>query len=322
LKPVVDSLSELLSQPVSFIADATDDAAIGVVNNMKPGDVAVCENLRFHEQEEANDDAFAKKLAVLGDIYVDDDFTVMHREHASVVGIPKYLPSVCGFLVEKEVTTIMSVLENPVRPLMAIVGGAKISTKIEIMDNLLSKVEAIFVGGAMANTFLAANGLAIGKSLAEPKETGLAKRIESTAQEKKIQFFLPIDVVVTDDLKNTTNIRTVDTHDVGPKDIIVDVGPKSIKQLDSILAQKGTVIWNGPIGITETPEFAVGSKTLAAAIINSGAHSLVGGGDTAGFVDEAGISDKFGFVSTGGGASLELMSGNKLPGLEILEDKD
>jgi phosphoglycerate kinase len=321
LKPVAWALGELINKDVGFIADAISHEALTDVENMMPGDVAVCENLRFHPEEEANDAEFAKKLAALGDVYVDDDFTTMHREHASIVGIPKYLPAVAGFLVEKEVTTILDALENPTRPLMAIVGGAKISTKIEILDNLLPKVNAIFVGGAMANTFLAANGEPVGKSLLEQDEESLARRIEKEAKGKGIDLFLPIDVVVTDDLEKTDNVRTLDVSDVSEADIIVDVGPKSIEQLGKILDQKGTVIWNGPVGITETPQFAKGSLALAHAVIDSGVFSLVGGGDTAGFVDQAKLASKFSFVSTGGGASLELMSGKPLPGVEVLEDK-
>lgn len=321
LKPVASALSELLGHKVSFIADAVGPEALTAAEAMEPGDVAVCENLRFHAQEEANDDDFAKKLASLGEVYVDDDFTTMHREHASIVGIPKYLPAVAGFLVEKEVTTILNAIENPARPLLAIVGGAKISTKIEILDNLLPRVNAIFVGGAMANTFLFANGKPVGNSLYEADQKELALSIAEEAANKQIDLFLPLDVVVTDNLEAASNVRTVDIDEVGLEDIIADVGPKTVEQLAKVLDQKGTVLWNGPIGITETPAFCSGSQALAEAIIASGAFSLAGGGDTAGFLDEAKLAGNFNFVSTGGGASLELMSGKPLPGVEVLEDK-
>jgi phosphoglycerate kinase len=235
--------------------------------------------------------------------------------------MPQHLPAVAGFLVEKEVTTILEALENPKRPLLAIVGGAKISTKIELLDNLLPKVNAILVGGAMANTFLAAEGHPVGKSLEEKDEESLAKRILKEAADKGIELFLPIDVVVTESVDTPTNVQTVGIDEVAKNDIIADVGPKTIAQLDHVLAQKGMVIWNGPMGVTEKMEFTNGSHVLAHAIIASGADSLLGGGDTAAFVDAAGMQGKFGFVSTGGGASMELMSGKKLPGLEALQDK-
>jgi len=321
LEPVVPVLSDLLGREVRFLPDCLDETSRGEIRQLKPGDVVVLENLRFHPEEEANDDAFAKSLAELGDVYVDDDFTVMHREHASVVGVPKYLPAVAGFLVEQEVTTITKALENPKRPLVAIFGGAKISTKIDLLDNLLPKVDAILVGGAMANTFLAAEGHQVGKSLEEDDEESLAKRIIKEAADKGISLFLPVDVVVTEDIDTARNVRTVGVDEVGEQDIIADLGPNSIAQLGPALAKKGTVIWNGPMGIAEKPEFANGSHILAHAIIASGVDSLLGGGDTAAFVDGAGMQDKFGFVSTGGGASMELMSGKPLPGLQALRDK-
>ncbi len=252
---------------------------------------------------------------------VDDQFDVMHREHASVVSVPKYLPAVAGFSVEHEVTSITEALEAPKRPLLAIVGGAKISTKIELLNNLLPKVDAILVGGAMANTFFAAQGKPVGKSLQEPEQHELALSIIKQAARKNMRLFFPVDLVVSEDVSAPRNVRMVSVDAIGPDDIIVDSGPKTVDQLKDVLAQQGTVIWNGQLGITEVPEFAKGSKLLADAIIASGATSLVGGGDTAGFVDAAGIKDKFTFVSTGGGASLELMSGKELPGLHVLLDK-
>jgi phosphoglycerate kinase len=321
LKPVAPALGSLLGKEVRFIPDCLDDACRQDISQMKAGDIVMLENLRFHKQEEANDDAFAKSLAELGEVYVDDDFTVMHREHASVVGVPKHLPAVAGFLVEEEVTSITEALENPKRPLLAIVGGAKISTKIELLDNLLPKVDAILVGGAMANTFFAADGKSVGKSLQEEDQHELAERITKEAADKGIQLFLPIDLVVSDSAEKPLHVRTVGIDEVDPSEIIVDFGPKSVDQLKDMLAQKGTVIWNGPMGIAEVPEFAKGSQLLADAIIESGATSLIGGGDTAAFVDQAGIKDKFTFVSTGGGASLELMSGKTLPGLAALRDR-
>lgn len=321
LEPVVPVLESELGKKIQFLPDCLSDEDKQTIQAMQSGDVALAENLRFHPEEKANDDAFAKSLAELGDVYVDDCFDVMHREHASVVGIPKYLPAVAGFLVEKEVTTITAALEDPTRPLLAVVGGAKISTKIELLDNLLPKVDAVLIGGAMANTFLAANGKPIGKSLQESDQQNLAHNIQQQAKEQGIALFLPVDVVVTTDIESEANVKTVSVDEVGEDEIIADLGPATIDQLQDVLSQKGTVIWNGPLGITEKTAFRSGSEKLADVIIQSGATSLIGGGDTAAFVESAGLMDKFGFVSTGGGASLELMSGNPLPGLEALQDK-
>jgi phosphoglycerate kinase len=320
LEPVAEKASEILGKPVKFLPDCLGNETDDVVHNLQPGQIVLLENLRFHAEETANDDGFAKTLASYGDVYVDDAFAAVHRAHASMVGIPKHLPAVAGFLVEHEVDTITTALENPTRPLLAIVGGAKISTKIEILNNLLPKVNAIFVGGAMANTFLGAEGKNVGKSLQETDQYELANSIVKQAGEAGVQVFIPTDVVVTDSLEAATNVRAVSVDAIGESDIIVDLGPDSIAQLQPIFDQKGTVIWNGPVGITETPEFAKGSRALADAIIASGATSLIGGGDTAGFVNDAGLHDGFGFVSTGGGASLELMSGKELPGVAALLD--
>lgn len=321
LKPIAASLSELLGKPVEFMSDCISEETKQKVAQMQPGEVVVLENLRFHKEEEDNDESFAKQLASLGEIYVDDDFTVMHREHASVVGIPKFLPAVAGLQVEKEVIAITNAIENPKRPLLAIIGGAKISTKIEILSNLLNKVDAIFVGGAMANTFLVAAGKPVGKSIYEKDQLPLAEKIVNETKAKNIELFQPTDVIVTKDIKTAEDVRTIDVEDTEQDDIIADIGPRSIDQLAHVLHKKGTVIWNGTIGVAEYPAFANGSHMLAQAIISSGSDSLVGGGDTAAFVNGAGLSNKFGFVSTGGGASLELMSSKELPGIKALLDK-
>ncbi len=321
LQPLVPVLSSLLNREVRFLSDCLDPGSKEIVEQMKDGEVVLFENLRFHPEEEANDDGFAKSLASLGEVYVDDTFDVMHRAHAGVVGVSKYLPAVAGFLVEKEVTTITGALENPTRPLLAIIGGAKISTKIALLNNLLPKVDVVLIGGAMANTFLAAQGKPVGQSLQEPDQMDLARSITKQAADKNIKLFLPTDVVITTNIETASDVRTVGVDEVGAADIITDVGPTTITQLQDVLAQRGTVIWNGPMGVTETPAFRKGSELLAHAIIDSGATSIIGGGDTAAFLDMVGLSDKFSFVSTGGGASLDLMSGNVLPGLAALLDK-
>jgi len=321
LEPMAGALSELVGRPVAFASDCIGEVALAAVKSLPSGGLLMLENLRFHPEEEANDEEFARTLASYGDIYVNDDFTTCHRSHASLVGIPKFIPAVAGLEVEEEVNTITSSIDNPKRPLVAIAGGAKISTKVPIISFLLDKVDVLFVGGAMANTFLLAKGLEVGNSLVELDQVETAKQIIKSAEEKGKTLLLPIDVVVTTDVKEALNVRVVLAGDVGIDDIIADLGPMSVLQLNEAIKPEGSVIWNGPIGIAEQKEFANGTEMVAEEIISSGAFSIVGGGDTADYVDGAGLADKFGFVSTGGGASLELMSGNTLPGIAALLDK-
>jgi phosphoglycerate kinase len=321
LAPVARAAAKVIGREVKFVHDCIGPEAEAAVKAMQPGDIILLENLRFHPEEEANDAHFAASLASLGEVYVDDAFAAIHRAHASTVGVTKYLPSVAGLLVEQEVDIITEALQHPRRPLLAVIGGAKVSTKTEVLDNLLKKVDILLVGGAMANTFLAAQGDQVGKSMCEKDQFETTERIVSRATEIGVDLVLPVDVVVTHQLGPSAVGRIVDVIDVGPNDIIVDVGPKTIKRATQPLEVAGTVIWNGPLGITEIPAFAKGSLQLAHEIINLGAKSLIGGGDTAAFVDAAGLHDKFDFVSTGGGASLDLMADKKLPGLEALRDK-
>jgi len=321
LEPMAGALSELVGRPVAFASDCIGEVALAAVKALPSGGLLMLENLRFHPEEEANDEEFARTLASYGDIYVNDDFTTCHRSHASLVGIPKFIPAVAGLEVEEEVNTITSSIDNPKRPLVAIAGGAKISTKVPIISFLLDKVDVLFVGGAMANTFLLAKGLEVGNSLVELDQVETAKQIIKSAEEKGKTLLLPIDVVVTTDVKEALNVRVVLAGDVGIDDIIADLGPMSVLQLNEAIKPEGSVIWNGPIGIAEQKEFANGTEMVAEEIISSGAFSIVGGGDTADYLDGAGLANKFGFVSTGGGASLELMSGNTLPGIAALLDK-
>lgn len=321
LAVVAPVMSELLGRDVLFVPDCLGEAAEAAVRSLQPGQVLMLENLRFHAEEEANDEAFAKQLASYGDLYVNDDFTTCHREHASMVRIPKFLPAVAGFGVETEVNTITAALENPKRPLIAVSGGAKISTKIPIISFLLQKVDALMIGGAMANTFLAAEGLQVGKSLVEDDEYAIAREVMASAKADNKQVILPVDVVITSDIDAHKNVRVVPVNEVGEKDIIVDIGPKTVDQLKQIVDQNGTVIWNGPMGIAEDKVYDDGTLGVAQVIIDSGAYSIVGGGDTADFIDGAGLAAKFSFVSNGGGASLELMSGNTLPAIDVLLDK-
>lgn len=319
LAPVAPVLGRLLGQPVKFEPDCVGPDVVAAVRAMKPGDVMMLENLRFHPEEKANDPKFAKELAALGDAYVDDDFTNLHRSHASMVGIPKLLPHAAGLQVELEVDTITKALEKPKRPLFAIIGGAKISTKIGLAENLLKRVDFMMIGGAMANTFLDAEGMEIGKSLSEADQVGMASSVVARAARRNVSLILPSDVVVATKLSKTVKTTIKTTAEVGKRDIIGDLGPETIGRAKDALAVSATVIWNGPIGITELPPFAKGSIELAKAVGRSHAQSIVGGGDTAAFIDAAGLHDKFTFVSTGGGASLNLMAGEKLPGLEALK---
>jgi len=321
LEPMAGALSELVGRPVAFASDCIGEVALAAVKSLPSGGLLMLENLRFHPEEEANDEEFARTLASYGDIYVNDDFTTCHRSHASLVGIPKFIPAVAGLEDEEEVNTITSSIDNPKRPLVAIAGGAKISTKVPIISFLLDKVDVLFVGGAMANTFLLAKGLEVGNSLVELDQVETAKQIIKSAEEKGKTLLLPIDVIVTTDVKEALNVRVMLAGDVGIDDIIADLGPMSVLQLNEAIKPEGSVIWNGPIGIAEQKEFANGTEMVAEEIISSGAFSIVGGGDTADYLDGAGLANKFGFVSTGGGASLELMSGNTLPGIAALLDK-
>lgn len=321
LAPVAPVLAELLGRPVKFMDSCIGPEVEAAVKDIQPGGILMLENLRFQPEEKANDPQFAKTLAAYGQVFVEDDFTTCHREHASIVGIPQYLEAVAGLSLEREVETITAILENPKRPVAAVLGGAKISTKIPILSFLIDRVDAVFVGGAMANTFLLAQGLNVGRSLVEPDQVELAKQILTKADSQGKKFLLPIDVVVTDNLDTQTNVRTVMATEVGDGDIIADLGPETVAQLNGIIDPAGSVIWNGPVGIFETPAFANGTKGVADCIIASAAYSLVGGGDTLSYVDSAQLNDKFSFVSTGGGASMDLLSGKKLPGVEALRDK-
>lgn len=321
LAPVAPVMAKLLKRKITFVPDCVGPKAEAVVNVMKPGEVIMLENVRLHPEEEKNDAAFAKQLARLADVYVDDDFTVMHRKHASVVAITRYLPAAAGYQVIKEVETITGALDKPARPLFAIVGGAKISTKIPLIKNLLAKVDFMLIGGAMANTFLAANGQEVGKSLFEADQFQTSRDIMDESISRGVSLILPDDVVVTHKLAKGAKATVKSVTDVEENDIIADLGPDTIARACDAIHLAATIIWNGPVGVAELPQFAKSSKRLAKTIADSPAVSIVGGGDTAAFLDQVKLTDQFTFVSTGGGASLELMSGAKLPGLVPLEKK-
>ncbi|MBW4061087.1 phosphoglycerate kinase [Candidatus Saccharibacteria bacterium] len=328
LEPVAAKAAELLGKPIAFYHDCIGDEVDEAVKALQPGQIMMLENVRFHPEELDNDHAFAEKLASYGDIYVNDSFAVDHRDQVSVSGIAAIIPGVAGFLVEKEVNYIKGALDHPNRPLVAVIGGAKVSSKIEVLENLIPKVDVLMIGGAMANTFYLAADLPVGKSLVEPDFVAEAKRLVTLAKTENCELILPGDVVVSNDIDAPKDVRTIKVAEIKPDQIIVDAAPAFGPEITPAVHEfldfdnKCTVIWNGPIGVTEVPEFALGSRALADAIIAlPGVISIIGGGDTAAFIDDAGLHDKFTWVSTGGGASLELMSGKTLPGIAALLDK-
>lgn len=354
LLPVAKRLKELLHRDVEFAPDCVGERARKAAGNLQPGQVLLLENLRFHEQEEANDSEFGKQLAQLADVFVQDGFGVVHRAHASTEAVTHFLPSVAGLLLEREVDTITGVMENPTKPLVAVIGGAKIADKIEVLKRFIDIADVVAVGGAMANTFLQATGLKVGKSLTDADDLPLAKEILEIAKEKskngKFVFYLPQDGVVAHKVDKSAKTRIVDwsahviadvenypkrplkaSGQVGDDEMILDIGPFSGAFIAGTLQLAGTVVWNGALGVTETVglqgpvgPFAHGTELLVEAMTGQFGNrpfSLVGGGDTVGYIESRGLLEAFNHVSTGGGASLELMSGRKLPGVEALENK-
>jgi phosphoglycerate kinase len=321
LLPVSVRLSELLKKEVLFIDDCIGEKVKEAVSNMKSGDVILLENLRNYEQEEANDDEFAKELSSVATVFVNDAFGTAHRAHASTFGVTKYLPAVCGFLIEKEIKALDHAINNPVRPLVAIVGGSKVSSKIGVITNLLEKVDTILIGGAMAYTFIKAQGGQIGKSLCEDDKLEIALDIIKKAEEKNVKFLLPVDNIVGNEISQNAIIEEVDTNNI-PSDMMgLDIGSKTIELYKEEILKAGTVIWNGPVGVFEIEKFATGTKEVAYAMVNSEAITIIGGGDSAAAVEELELEEKMTHVSTGGGASLEFIEGKKLPGIEALLDK-
>jgi phosphoglycerate kinase len=326
LKPVAARASEVLGRDVKFVADCVGPEVAAAREALKPGELLCLENVRFHPEEEANDAGFAKQLAEGAEVFVYDAFA-SYRPHASTEGIAHVLPAVAGLLVEKEVDYITGAVEHPNRPLVAVIGGAKVSTKLEILENLIPKVDAMLLTGPIANTYARANGHPIGRSVAEDGMDDTIKRLMEIAKTENTQMFIPEEVVVSRSLKEADHLRTVALDGVTGDDYIVDAAPSYGEVLKRAIYDfldfdnKSTVIWNGPLGITEIADFRAGSRAMAEAIIAVKAISIVGGGDTTGFLDEEKISDKFTWVSTGGGASLELMSGKGLPCVDSLLDK-
>jgi phosphoglycerate kinase len=324
LRPVAERLSQLLKIPVPVTGDALGAGTEDAIKRLKPGECILLENLRFHAEEEKNDPEFAKTLASYADVYVNDAFGTAHRAHASTEGIAHILPAYAGLLMEKEIEFLSKLMENPERPFAAIIGGAKVSGKIKVLRNLVDKVDILVIGGGMANTFMLAQGKAVGKSLVEPDRVEDAKAIMESAAKHGTKIILPIDVVVAKEVTQGSEYKTLPGEKVPASWNIVDVGKLSIDAMRKALEPAKTVFWNGPLGVFEIPAFAVGTKEIArflAGRAQAGATVVVGGGDSVAAVEQQGLADKMTHISTGGGASLEFMEGKELPGVAILLDK-
>ncbi len=321
LAPVARRLEELLGQSVNKLDDCVGPQVETGVRAMKDGDVILLENLRFHKEEEANDEGFAKALASLADTYVNDAFGAAHRAHASTAGVAEFVPGVAGFLMEKEIEVMGKALSAPERPFVAILGGAKVKDKVGVISNLIEKVDSLIVGGGMAYTFLKAKGLEIGKSIVDEEKLDLAKELMEKAKAKGVKFLLPVDVVVADRFAEDADAKVVDVSEIPPDWQALDIGPKTREAFAREIADAKTVVWNGPMGVFEMKPFAEGTRRIAKALADSAAVTIVGGGDSAAAISEMGFADKMTHVSTGGGASLEFLEGKVLPGVAALKDK-
>ncbi|NJM70017.1 MAG: phosphoglycerate kinase [Scytonema sp. RU_4_4] len=324
LTPVAKRLSELLGQEVVKTDDSIGDEVAAKVGALQNGQVLLLENVRFYKEEEKNEPEFAKKLAANADLYVNDAFGTAHRAHASTEGVTKYLsPSVGGYLIEKELQYLQSAIENPQRPLAAIIGGSKVSSKIGVIEALLEKCDKLIIGGGMIFTFYKARGLNVGKSLVEEDKLELAKSLEAKAKEKGVTFLLPTDVVVADKFAPDANSQTVSVENIPDGWMGLDIGPDSIKLFQEALADCKSVVWNGPMGVFEFDKFAAGTEAIAhtlADISKNGATTIIGGGDSVAAVEKVGLADQMSHISTGGGASLELLEGKELPGIVALDE--
>ena len=318
LKPVADYLAQLMGKPVAFAEDCVGPAAETAAKALKPGQVLVLENTRFHPEEEKNDLDLAKKMASLADVYVNDAFGTAHRAHSSTEGVARFLPGVAGFLMEKEIKYLGQAIDDPKRPFVAILGGAKISDKIGVIKNLLTKADVILIGGGMANTFMAAKGLKMGDSLVEAEALETAKELLATGGNK---LTLPVDMVLADKFDAEAQSKTVPAGNVPDGWRVLDIGPKTVEAFGKLIQNAGTVVWNGPMGVFEFPRFAEGTYGVAKAVAASKAVSVVGGGDSVAAIQQSGLADKITHISTGGGASLEMLEGLVLPGLAALQDK-
>ena len=321
LKPVAKELSRLLGKEVIMAEDVIGEDAKNKANNLKNGEVLLLENVRFHREETDNDPEFAKELASFGEVFVNDAFGTAHRAHASTEGVAKYLPAVSGFLIEKELKFLGEALENPERPFVAILGGSKVSDKIGVIENLLEKVDTLIIGGGMAYTFFRAQGYTVGNSLCEEDKCDLALEIMGKAKKKNVKFLLPIDNKVGKEFKPDTESMTVKSTEIPDGWEGLDIGEETIKLYKEELKNAKTIVWNGPLGVFEFDQFAIGTNEIAKALGDIDATKIIGGGDSAAAVEKAGLAEKMTHISTGGGASLEFLEGKKLPGIEALMDK-
>ncbi len=314
-------LAELIGRPVQKLDDCIGADVENKVNALKNGEIILLENVRFYKEEEANDLEFAKKLAKLGDIYVNDAFGTAHRAHASTEGVARFLPAYAGFLINKELEIMGKALSNPEKPFVAIIGGAKVSSKITVLQNLIGKVDTLIIGGGMAYTFFKALGKEIGKSLCEPDYLDEAKKVMAAAKSSSTKLMLPVDILVSDDFSETANTNIVDIDSIPADWEGVDIGPKTIEQFAAVVKAAKTVVWNGPMGVFEINKFAGGTNAIAKILAESDGVSIIGGGDSASAAEKSGYADKITHISTGGGASLEFLEGKTLPGIAILQDK-
>jgi phosphoglycerate kinase len=320
LTPIAARLSELLGAPVATASGCVGPEAERAAAALGEGGVLLLENLRFHPEEEANDPAFARQLAALADVYVNDAFGAAHRAHASTEGVAHHLPAVAGLLMEQEIDYLARVVARPERPLGCVIGGAKVSDKIAVLRHLLDKTDVLVIGGGMANSFLKARGVAVGDSLVEDDQLDTARAIEEEAAQRNVRLLLPVDIVIADRFAADAQARTVAVDGVPDGWRIMDVGPRSVETYAEQLGGCRTIVWNGPLGVAEFPQFAKGSEALARALAGLDAVTIVGGGETAALVQEAGLAERFDHVSTGGGAFLEFLEGRELPGLAALRD--
>jgi phosphoglycerate kinase len=321
LAPMARRLQRLIKKEVAFSPDCVGPKVEDAVSKMAPGDIILLENMRFHSEEEMNDEAFSKSLASLADYYVNDAFGAAHRSHASIVGITRFLPSAAGFLLQKEIEYLQGVINNPVRPFVAILGGAKVSGKIDVIKNLEDKVDKVIVGGGMAYTFLKAEGYNVGDSLVEKDMLDLANKIRTGVVSKGIKFYLPVDCVIAQSIEPAAETKLVTAQEIPSGWKAVDIGPASVKLFSEALESAKTILWNGPMGVFEVDAFSRGTFAIAHSVADAYALTIVGGGDTDLAVGRAGVSESISFISTGGGAALELLEGKDLPGLVALTDK-
>ena len=321
LKPVAAALGRLLGQKVLMASDCVGEEVLAQSRRLKDGEVLMLENLRFHSQEEANDPEFSKQLAALGELYVNDAFGTAHRAHASTVGMIQFVgKGAAGLLMEKELAYLGNAVSNPDRPYVAIIGGAKVSDKIQVIDNLLKVVDVLLIGGGMAYTFLVAEEYEVGKSLVETDKIALAESLLNTARERKVMLLLPVDHVVASKLSPTAEIKTTTIQETPMEWMGLDIGPETVARFRNQVALARTILWNGPLGVFEMEQFAQGTMAIAHAVAESSATTIIGGGDSIAAVTQAGVADKITHISTGGGASLEFLGGAKLPGVEALSN--